>query len=559
MVMTVTPLPTPNEAGQLHPHEPPPLLPKPGKENIRLQKVLQKAAKKKNPPAASAPPKAFRSTLSPVSEASPDLEHCERSPQPPRTPDTPYFFGLSLPPRFFIKPVVHHVASPYPQHRSFTFTVTEQRSLSECLRRTPSPRPPSPSVKPVIPPLLLQQPPKSRPTAPSLGPSSSNQAHFPCPIPQIVEPEAKSNFTANPHMPAFDVTVQEVQVNYVQSPLPEPESIRASTAISDSVQETMARKKEDNIPTELGRPEASQKSAPSMTSSQTISNITLPKNPQKALLTLAPKDKPSTESVSSPTATSVQMSIIKPPEKNTTVLTPKNTELLTSTQQDTKSTQQRERLVEVNITTQKANTTEQVPVTPDLSVSRGPNTKTEPLLKHAEKVKPPRTKLSGWSRLKKHLVVEPEVPLFPVPESETTQDKEVAVGEEKKEGKTGDENSPVNKTSKPKESRANKMWDALLYQMSPPREDEKRKEDKEMSSEGKEQSSKKEEKPSFFFRCRLPLLLYRPRFDARKLREAASRPLKKITTMFDLGRLNRKTPEEEPKDFNRTASGWQLK
>ncbi|XP_078538867.1 proline-rich protein 33 [Lissotriton helveticus] len=558
MVMTVTQLPTPNEEGQLHPQAPPPLLPKPGKENIRLQKVLQKAAKKKNPPAASAQPKAFRSTLSPVSEAGPDLEHYERSPHPPPTPETPTFLGLSLPPRFFIKPAVHHVASPYPQHRSFTFTVTEQRSLSECLRRTPSPRPPSPSVKPVIPPLLLQQPPKIRPTAPSLVPAPSSQAHFPRPIPQIVEPVAPSNFTANLHTPVFDVTVQEVQVNVVQSLLPEPESLRASRAISECIQKAMARTKEDNIPSELGQTEAIQKSAPLMTSPQTITNNTASKNPQEALLTLAPQNKPSSESVSGPTTTNVQPNIIKAPENNTTVLTTKTTELLTPTQQDTKSTQH-ERVVEVDITTQKANTTEQVPVSPDLSASSRPSTKVEPLLKTVEKVKPPRTKLSGWSRLKKHLVVEPEVPQFPVPESEAMQGKEEAVEEDKKEGKAVEDNSPVNKTSKPKESRANKMWDALLYQMSSPREEEKQKEEKEKSSEGKEQSSKKDEKPSFFFRCRLPLLLYRPRFDARKLREAASRPLKKITTMFDLGRLNRKAPEEEAKDFNRTASGWQLK
>lgn len=45
---------------------PPPLLPKPGKDNVRLQKLLRKAARKKmtGPPV---PLWAFRTSLSPVS------------------------------------------------------------------------------------------------------------------------------------------------------------------------------------------------------------------------------------------------------------------------------------------------------------------------------------------------------------------------------------------------------------------------------------------------------------------------------------------------------------
>lgn len=73
---------------------PPPLPPKPGKDNLRLQKLLRKAARRKVsggflPPG---PPGAFRSCLSPVSEASHD--------QDTAAPCAPH------------APVIHQVASP---------------------------------------------------------------------------------------------------------------------------------------------------------------------------------------------------------------------------------------------------------------------------------------------------------------------------------------------------------------------------------------------------------------------------------------------------------------
>ncbi|XP_075323028.1 uncharacterized protein LOC142381274 isoform X2 [Odontesthes bonariensis] len=72
---------------------PPPLLPKPGKDNARLQKLKKKRAKKKG--SLSQTPIPFRSCLSPVNEASTDLEHSDQ-PSPPKTPDSVYIADSSV-------------------------------------------------------------------------------------------------------------------------------------------------------------------------------------------------------------------------------------------------------------------------------------------------------------------------------------------------------------------------------------------------------------------------------------------------------------------------------
>uniref|UniRef100_A0A3B4V523 Uncharacterized protein n=1 Tax=Seriola dumerili TaxID=41447 RepID=A0A3B4V523_SERDU len=143
-------------------------------------------------------------------------------------------------------------------------------------------------------------------------------------------------------------------------------------------------------------------------------------------------------------------------------------------------------------------------------------------------------KLSGWTRLKKHMVVEPEEPTFPEPEAK----------------------SQVDASEGPK---ALKMWDALLFQMFSTKERIMQHINTTKKDSDKKKASKdnQAEVPSFV--NRLPILLYSPRFDARKLKEAAEKPLTKIAAVFERGLIKRKTQEDEHKDFNRTARGFNPK
>ncbi|KFO04162.1 hypothetical protein N312_10560, partial [Balearica regulorum gibbericeps] len=121
----------------IHHHlSPPPTLPKPGKDNLRLQRLLKKAAKK-NAVLASEQAKSFRSSLSPVNEASSDLEHNESTP-PAETPKIAAPSSASLPTHLSIKPITHRVPSPFRKGKPFTLKVTEQRRIAEHLRLTTS-------------------------------------------------------------------------------------------------------------------------------------------------------------------------------------------------------------------------------------------------------------------------------------------------------------------------------------------------------------------------------------------------------------------------------------
>ena len=180
----------------------------------------------------------------------------------------------------------------------------------------------------------------------------------------------------------------------------------------------------------------------------------------------------------------------------------------------------------------------------------------EPLLKVVQKPKGLKSKLSGWSRLKKHMVVEQEEPKFPenVSQKETAGQDQPEVKECEEKAKDEPDNQDTSQTTEgPK---ATMMWDAVLFKMFSTKENimqqiELNKSEDEKTPEKKDEPT---EIPSFAYR--LPVLLFSPKFDAKRLREAASRPVTKISTVFEMALIGRKVKDEEPKDFNRVARGF---
>ncbi|XP_068169600.1 uncharacterized protein DKFZp434B061 [Antennarius striatus] len=181
----------------------------------------------------------------------------------------------------------------------------------------------------------------------------------------------------------------------------------------------------------------------------------------------------------------------------------------------------------------------------------------EPPLKVIQKPKGLKAKMSGWSRLKKHMVVEQDEPTFP----ETGSQKEVSEpdqsGVKKADEKADDKSDNEDDKQTKGQPKATKMWDAVLFQMFSTKENIMHQIELNKSQEEKEKTGTTEEPkdiPSFAYR--LPVLLFSPKFDAKKLKEAASRPVTKISTVFEMGLIGRKGKDEEPKDFNRTARGF---
>ncbi|XP_077451192.1 uncharacterized protein LOC144070664 [Stigmatopora argus] len=183
----------------------------------------------------------------------------------------------------------------------------------------------------------------------------------------------------------------------------------------------------------------------------------------------------------------------------------------------------------------------------------GPGTHPSPTEPKAKpKPKSLKEKMSGWTRLKKHMVVQSEEPVFPEPQAKSQIESDRDCKDKLSEDQC-DNQEMIKQKEVP---RALKMWDALLFQMFSTKDrimhqinTAKRDPEEKKANKGTQ-----EDVPSFV--NRLPILLYSPRFDARKLKQAAVKPLTKIATVFERGLLKRKTQEDERKDFNRIARGF---
>ncbi|XP_054632250.1 uncharacterized protein prr33 [Dunckerocampus dactyliophorus] len=291
----------------------------------------------------------------------------------------------------------------------------------------------------------------------------------------------------------------------------------------------------------------------------------LPEKQEPTDIQEAPKDKPSPSQKSAPFQQKVDMT--KPPKAKQTPadkdplkairkLLGKDKVLTSKDQEEEKvkvtvkpgDTIKVEKAKVSNATSAEATKSKDQDKKSETSVGLKAEKKSDDTLKNLQKPKALKPKMSGWSRLKKHMVVEQEEPSFPqsCSQKETTgqdQNQVSAAG-------PGQGGSP----------KATKMWDAVLFQMFSSKENimhqiELNKRD-EQKTEEKTEEKRDEAKDIPSFAYKLPILLFSPKFDAKKLKEAASRPLTKISTVFEMGLIGRKAKDEEPKDFNRTAKGF---
>uniref|UniRef100_A0A8C7IUH3 Proline rich 33 n=1 Tax=Oncorhynchus kisutch TaxID=8019 RepID=A0A8C7IUH3_ONCKI len=598
-----------NEPGLLFQQYPPALLPKPGKENARLQKLLKKTEKKikkKAAPEIAKTPVPFRSSLSPVNEASPDLEHSDHS-TPPKTPEASFY---TQHPRFSVRPVYRHVASPYPQQRGatfggtarfapqlyaapaptfpqyvaplYTFTPTPPSAvpgpaLHELAPKTPEQTSSVPDVTTtaaaqIAPPVTASVPhPLSAPVAlVTVTPAATQPTlriapvviHRKSPSPRFKATEAALKAPKS----MFDVP----QIRFYtasMSPLHDYTGSKTSTADALSLSITPTSEITRAFTAEIKRsatPTSGVKRGltptPGLQRSATpTSEVKRAKTPTHDFLTpRTPLGRPKTPSFHvtnpllfavSPITTEEQISNTPTPGTNaasqslsdpskspSTILGARtlNGEVTSKETPTAKSPPQNTSKPEAprheNPVVESAR-----PKTPtDLLGYQRPKTPTDITPKSA-------SKLSGWSRLKKHMVVEEEPPMFKEsdPKKETAKVTEQEGGEAKKDEKVlfKDMVAAVTADDPPKAK--------IMQVIEASKSEEERKE--QPKDTGKEIPS---------FAHRLPVLLFSPKFDAKRLREAASRPLTKISTVFEMGLIGRKNKDEEPKDFNRTARGF---
>ncbi|KAJ7398170.1 proteoglycan 4-like protein [Pitangus sulphuratus] len=525
----------------IHHHlSPPPTLPKPGKDNLRLQRLLKKAAKK-NAVFASEQAKSFRSSLSPVNEASPDQEEYDESTTPAETPETTAPPSTSLPTHISIRPINQRAPSPFRKSKPFTLKVTEQRRIAEHVLLTTSsampllhkPEAPETTQKPEdmgshLPspcdPLISvfpEPPPSSKERAPEVTYVTKVNTYFH----SVKPPRAKtptsnltqgtvSNEDTRPSSPAPQKSCSEPSPEHI------PTSLDDSKAPLSLLEPPLLPAGHTEPPDQAPKPDPIEESikAPSPKPSTSDAHTNMP--------TTHGSDTKISGSETAPELPKEDRDILKPSTSSTpwrqarpATATPAPADGTGSTSTDAEA----EHIIQTQLSPSLPN--------PSLPL------KAEPAPSAAEAARPPGTSASGWHRLKKHLMVQPEAPSFPEPKPEKVEQEEGS--------KEDTAQAVISQDCMQFKSRAMKMWDAILYQVTL---------NKQTKQQAEEKKPRKEE--SFFLPRRLPILLHKPRFDARKLKELATKPMTKFSTVFEVSRFRPKSAEEHTKNFNRTASGW---
>ncbi|XP_042740394.1 pollen-specific leucine-rich repeat extensin-like protein 1 isoform X2 [Lagopus leucura] len=523
-----------------HHASPPPTLPKPKKDNLRLQQLLKKAAKK-NAMLAAEQAKSFRSNLSPVNEASSDLEHSENVP-PAETPKAVAPGSTSLPVHLSIKPITHHrVPSPFRKSKPFVLKVTEQRRIAEHLRLT-TPTAESPLHEPGAP----KAPQKLEGTDAHL-PSAHNTSVLISPHPPLSSTPSKEGTSEATYITKVHTYFRSVKAPRTKTPTSyqtQATSSHEDKRLSSPSPETSGSEPfpgQTSAPLDSSKapPPTLQPALPPAAKAEIPNQAPRPTSPEET--SNDPSPKPSTPDVHSckVTAHGSEAEIFrseKAPELHrqdgdmlkpltpSTTWKPEHPETASPAQAGpTPNDMKVEHTVQPQPTPSLPNTS------PPLKAKPTP----------VEDSRPLGAKGSGWHRLRKHLILQPEAPSFPELEAEKQRQEE---GNKEK-----DSSLSISQDNRPFKSRAMKMWDAILYQMTV---------NKERKQQAEEKKAQKEE--GFFLPRRLPIFLYKPRFDARKLRELAAKPMSKITTVFEVGRYGSRTDKEHAKSFNRTASGWSV-
>ncbi|XP_058295066.1 proline-rich protein 33 [Hylobates moloch] len=450
------------------PGPPPPLLPKPGKDNLRLQKLLRKATRKKMMGGTHlTPPRAFRTSLSPVSEASHDQEvtaphaaeglHPAEAPCLPEAPRPAEAPGtVAALPHSPHSPITHHVASPL-QKSTFSIGLTQRRILAAQFKAT-GPQVVAPAPEPAPPPRGFV--PVSAPVARGTHITQVHiqlalSPHSGTPEPPRTAPEGGSNSQDGDATPSPSRAQPLVPVAHIR-PLP-----TAAQAVSPWPEEPPVPRPPPGFQALVPR-EASARVvvpiAPTCRSLESSPHSLAPVGPSGEHLEEPLMAGPATEAeqVSSPAWASS-------------------------------------------------------PTPPS-----GPHPCPVPKVA-------PKPRLSGWTWLKKQLLEEAPEP--PGPRQSLEPEVPAPIEQE----------VPAPAVPRAPTSRASRMWDAVLYRMSV------------AEARGRLAGpSGGEHTPAGL--TRLPFL-YRPRFNARKLQEA-TRPPPTVRSILELN--------PQPKNFNRTATGWRL-